>query len=368
MSVFASIGGTPTQPRGERLAAEFAAQLDAYYSSPDTSFYDDGISRRYYEQKLRHIRYVPYPKDGLVTFGASGTDMCDRQLVFKNDKTTKPAKSPDLPFRSRQRRQGTAIVDYVQLDLAHMQKRLGAAAAFTLAEETSDERTEWLLEEAAQKREIFGWPNPETGEVVRFAITAKPDGLLDYKAGSSDAARLIFEYKTKASGLRAMNAKLDYKGAESSHVRQLIAESLVFGVNEALIVYESTHKPAWFDDTDNAGVTKGQKTWLDGRPRPDLRVFHVHITPEMQAALLSDLARQAAIVYSGDVPDVTVDMTDSCGFCAFTAHCHATITPGNLAVLLRAEQAYAASDGAGKAVHRRLADYLAGVTEVRANG
>src|SRR5690606_31016115 len=120
------------------------AQLDAYYASPTTSFYDREIERRFYEQKLRHIGWKPYPKDGLVTVGASGTNMCDRQLVFKNDKATRPEKDEDIPFRGRQRRVGNAIVDYVQLDIAHMPKRLGDKAVFRFAEANS----EWLLEDA----------------------------------------------------------------------------------------------------------------------------------------------------------------------------------------------------------------------------
>lgn len=336
--------------------------MDAYYASPNTAYYDDAIARRFYEQKLRYMRYEPYPNDGLVTFGASGTDLCDRQLVFKNDKATRSEKSDDLPFRGRQRRQGTAIVDYVQLDLVHMRKRLGAAAKFTMAERQDGE---WDFEDAAQERRIFEAPHPETGELVRFAITAKPDGKFDYHP---DGSRILFEYKTKASGLRAMNGKLDYKGAQADHIRQVTAEALVFGIDEALIVYESTQKPAWFDDTDNAVVTKGAKTWENGEPRPDLRAFYVKVTDDMKSELLADLARQAALVYdaraNGTVPDVTVEMTDSCGFCAFRTHCRATITPENLARLQRAESAMAASALVGKAEHRRLRDYLTEVTQI----
>jgi hypothetical protein len=327
---------------------------------PSTSFYDDAITLRFYEQKLRYLRYIPYPNDGLVTFGASGTAMCDRQIVFKNAKV-KTQKSDDLPFRGRQRRIGNAAVDYLQLDIVHMRKRLGKDAKFTMAERPTyylDDGetliTEWNFEDAAQTRTVFEEPNPDTGEPIRFAITAKPDGILDYEDGS----RVIFEYKTKASGIRAMNGKLDFKGAQDDHIRQITAESLVFGIREAIIVYESTQKPAWFNDEDNANVTKGQKTWKDGAPIPDIRAFYVYVTDAMQEALLADLARQAALVYSGETPDVTVAMTDKCGFCQFRAHCRATISDDNLARLQTAEESYAASRFAGKAEHRRLREYL----------
>ncbi|WP_010495025.1 hypothetical protein [Paenibacillus elgii] len=348
--------------------------MDAYYASPKSSFYDNGLTRRFLEQKLRYLRYEPYPDDGLVTFGASGTALCDRQLVFKNDRATRAEKSADLPFRGRQRRQGTAIVDYVQLDLVHAQKRLGRAAKFTMAERETplgpplacETVSEWDFEDAAQERRIFEAPHPETGELVKFAITAKPDGKFVYEP---DGSRILFEYKTKASGLRAMNGKLDFKGAQADHIRQVTAEALVFGLDEALIVYESTQKPAWFSDEENASVTKGQKTWADGRPRPDLRAFYVKITDEMKSSLLADLARQAALVYEqrggGEAPAVTVEMTGSCGFCQFRDHCAYTVTDANYEQLKRIEGAMAASQMAGKAEHRRLVAFLGGVETKR---
>lgn len=342
--------------RGERLVTEFQAQFDAYYASPTTSFYDNALSRKFYEQKLRHLKFVPYPNDGLVTFGASGANMCDRQLVFKNAKSVKAEKSDDIPFRGRQRRIGNATVDYVQLDIVHMEKRLGDSAKFTMAVR---ENGEWDFEDAAQERKVFEYPHPVTGELVKFAITAKPDGKFDYRP---DGSRIIFEYKTKASGLRAMNGKLDYKGAQDDHVRQVIAESLVFGIREALIVYESTQKPAWFSDEESSSVTKGSKTWKEGSPLPDVRPFYVYITDEMQQRLLSDLARQASEVYAtqsgGQVPDVIVEMTGKCGFCAFREHCKNTLTDDNLARLQRAEAQMAKSSMAGKSAHKQLRTFI----------
>lgn len=333
--------------------------MDAYYASPDTSFYDSTIERKFYEQKVRHIGYKPYPNDGLITFGASGTALCDRQLVFKNDKATRPEKSADIPFRGRQRRQGTAVVDYVQLDILHMPKRLKGAEKLRMAVR---EDGEWDFEDAAQERKVITHSHPETGELISFAITAKPDGKFEY---TPDGSRIIFEYKTKASGLRAMNGKLDYKGAQDDHKRQVVAESIVFDIDEALIVYESTQKPSWFSDEERTSVTKGQKTWKEGAPLPDLRAFYLKITDRMRRELLDDLARQAALVYEvragEDVPDVSIEMTGKCGFCQFRGHCAKTLTAENLAMLQRAESRMAAGSMAGKQAHKELVQYLDGV-------
>jgi hypothetical protein len=353
----AQLNATPPESRGDRIVREFLEQLDAYYASPNSSFYDNAIARRFYEQKLRYLKFTPYPKDGLVTFGASGTALCDRQVVFKHG-GTKPEKTDDIPFRGRQRRQGTANIELLQLDLVHMEKRLGDDAKFTMARVVREDGfTEWLMEDAAQNRMVFEYPHPETGELVKFAITAKPDGILDYEGD-----RLIFEYKTKATGLLAMNGKLDRNGAQADHLRQVTAESLVFGIREGIILYESTEKPAWFSDEDNSNVPKTRKTWRDGQPVPDLRAFYFYVTDEMQNALLADLARQAALVYSGKVPRMTVEMTSKCGFCQFTAHCKSLLTDDEKAELFAAEQRYARSRQAGSAAHRNLVNYLEGVS------
>lgn len=332
---------------GAQLAADFIAQMDAYYASPSSSFYDERIERRFLEQKLRHLAFKPYPKDGLVTFGASGTALCSRQLVFKNAKI-KTQKSDDLPHRGRQRRVGTAVIDYVQLDIAHMPKRLGKDAVFTFAETKSGE---YAMEGAAQVRQVI----EHNG--VKFAITVKPDGILNY--AKDEGRRFIFEYKTKASGVVEMNGKLDYSGAQADHLRQVTAEAIVYGINEGFIVYESMHKPSWFSDEDKKSVPKTRKTWREGAPLPDMRAMYFYITEDMKRELLDDLARQATLVYNGEVPAITVEMTGKCGFCPFKAHCKSVLSAEELAELQAVEGAMAASSMAGKREHTDLRNYLA---------
>ncbi|MGG4453182.1 hypothetical protein [Brevibacillus porteri] len=345
--------------RARKIEREFAEQLDAYYASPTSGFHDNAIARKFYEQKIRHLAFKPYPNDGLVTFGASGTDKCDLEVFFRNQKV-KPQKSDDLPFRGRQRRQGSAIIEYVQLDLVHMRKRLGDAAKFEVMNVPNPGTSsyDWMFEDAAQQRKVFEYDG------VKFAITAKPDGLLDYLP---DSTPLLFEYKTKASGIRAMNSKLDYTGPQADHLRQVTAESLVFGIREGILLYESTQKPAWFSDEDNANVTKGAKTWRDGTPIPDIRPFYFCITDEMQEALLRDLARQARTVYEGEKPDVTADMTTKCGFCPyFGGHCQTLLSVNNLTELQTVDSRMARSTLAGKRDHRSLRAYLDQIAEVTA--
>lgn len=334
--------------RGAEIEREFLAQLDAYYASPASGFHDNRIARTFYEQKLRYLKWTPYPNDGLVTFGASGTDKCDLEVFFRNQ-NVRPPKSDDLPFRGRQRRIGSAVIDFLQLDMLHMPKVLGNKCKFVMM---GNDKGDVLMEDAAQERKVFEYDG------VKFAITAKPDGLMHLLTEFA-ALPLIFEYKTKATGIRPMNSKLDFKGPDESHLRQVTAESLVFGIREGIILYESTHKPSWYSDEESSSVTKGQKTWIDGKPLADARPFYFYITDEMQEQLLADLAKQARNVYEGNQPKVTVDTVGKCGFCPFYGgHCQSSITAENLEELRAIENNYANSNLAGKSDHRNLAKYL----------
>lgn len=340
---------------GQQVEYEFLEQLDAFYASPKSSFYDAKIERRFLEQKIRHLGFKPYPKDGLVTFGASGTDMCDREIVFKNSKV-RPEKSDDLPSRGRQRGVGNAIVDFRQLDIAHMPKVLGDKAKFQFDEIYNEEHGvyEYAMEDAAQLRKVFTVVNEDTGEPVSFAITAKPDGIFKYRD-----QRLLFEFKTKASGLIAMNGKLDWKGADDSHLRQVTAESLVFGINRGLLVYESTEKPSWFSDEEKKYVPKSRKTWKDGAPIPDLKPFYFEISHAQQDALLQDLAKQATLVYNEEVPEIHVDMTQKCGFCKFRDHCKSLLTDDEKRYLREVEANMRGNERmAGKYEHLNLVEFL----------
>lgn len=337
---------TEIHEEGAELAQLFQSQMDAYYASPQSSFYDNRIERKFLEQKLAHLGFKPYPNDGLVTFGASGTAKCDREIVFKNAKV-RTEKTPDLAHRSRQRRVGTAVIDYVQLDICHVPRRLGNDALFTFATLPNDE---WAFEDAMQVRQVI----EHNG--VKFAITVKPDGILNYRDDAD--RRFIFEYKTKASGVVEMNGKLDFSGAQADHLRQVTAEAIVYGINEGFIVYESMHKPSWFSDEECKNVPKTRKTWRNGEPMSDMRMMYFYITDEMKTVLLDDLARQAELVYNGEIPEITVDMTSKCGFCPFKTHCKSILTDAELTQLQEVESAMATSNMAGKREHTDLRNYL----------
>lgn len=333
---------------GQRLARELSQQFDMYYANPAASFHDDRIAKKFYEQRLRHLGFKPYPNDGLVTFGASWNG-CDRQLVFKNAKI-RTEKTPDIPFRGRQRRVGSAVIEYFQLDIAHMRKRLGDDALFEFA--TIGSTGEYAMEDAMQVRQVI----EHNG--IKFAITAKPDGIFNYNA--EPGRRFLFEYKTKASGVVEMNAKLDYSGAQAEHLRQVTAEAIVFGIDEGFIVYESMHKPSWFSDEERKNVPKTRKTWRNGAPVSDIRVEYFRITDGMKRELLDDLARQAELVYNGEIPEMTVDMTSKCGFCPFKTHCKASLTEAEISELMAVEARLAGDTRyAGKRSHADLANYLA---------
>ncbi|MFP3427608.1 hypothetical protein, partial [Pseudoalteromonas sp. SIMBA_162] len=64
------------------------------------------------------------------------------------------------------------------------------------------------------------------------------DGILQYKDGS----RVGFEFKTKSTKQDTIH-KL--KKPSPSHIQQTVAYSLLFGIDEYLITYESVSKDEW---------------------------------------------------------------------------------------------------------------------------
>ena len=133
----------------------------------------------------------------------------------------------------------------------------------------------------------------------------------------------------------------------------------MYGVNEGFLVYESMHKPSWFSDEERKNVPKTRKTWRNGEPLSDMRAMYFRITDDMKRQLLDDLAHQASLVYSGEIPEMTVDMTSKCGFCPFKAHCKASLSAEEMAMLSEVEAKMAGSEMNGKMAHNNLRNYLA---------
>ncbi|WP_250944639.1 PD-(D/E)XK nuclease family protein [Clostridium felsineum] len=129
---------------------------------------------------------------------------------------------------------------------------------------------------------------------VEFAILGMMDGILQYKDGST----IGFEYKTKSNSVAQVgNYKL--KEPMSYHKEQCTAYSLLFGMDEFMLMYEAIAKDGW---------TKGAEA------RADFKVFYHKVTKEDQTALLDKLANVVKAIESKALPQMQIDKCLMCGY------------------------------------------------------
>ncbi|KTS84431.1 hypothetical protein NS115_03610 [Paenibacillus jamilae] len=227
-------------------------------------------------------------KDGIIMFSPSSASKCERELFLKATKAKKDTVTM-YPYQRRWTRNSTAVHRAVQKDLMYAEKVL-KDPLFTV-ERTEDGRPAWEKNIAhVVQLEHRGIP---------FQLYGMMDGILRY---SPDGSRIGFEFKTKSTTIAAVG---DYKMREATpdHVTQCTAYSLLFGVDEFLITYESVAKDSWMKGAD---------------ARPDMKAFYVHVTEEDRLRLLDKFADVAEQFYDGEIP--APDFS-KCIFCPFKTRC-----------------------------------------------
>jgi hypothetical protein len=227
-------------------------------------------------------------KNGVIMFSPSSASKCERELFLKATKAKKD-KITMYPYQKRWTRNSTAVHRAVQKDLMYAEKVL-KNPRFTV-ERTDEGRPAWEKNIAhVVQLEHNGIP---------FQLYGMMDGVLRY---TPDGSRIGFEFKTKSTTIAAIG---DYKMKEASpdHVTQCTAYSLLFGVDEFLITYESVAKDSWMKGED---------------ARADMRAFYVHVTDEDRQRLLNKFAAVAEQYYDGEVP---IPDYSKCIFCPFKTRC-----------------------------------------------
>jgi hypothetical protein len=226
--------------------------------------------------------------EGVVMFSPSSASKCERELFYKATKQRKDAITSH-PYQKRWTRNSSAVHRAVQKDLLYAEKVL-ARPRFKVAR-TEDGRPSWEKNIAHVKQLEYNG--------VRFQLYGMMDGILEYM---EDLSRIGFEFKTKSTTIAAVG---DFKMREASpdHETQCSAYSVLFGVDEFLIVYESVAKDNW---------NKGAEA------RADMRSFYINVKDDDRDRLLDKFAYVADAVYSGEVPDPDFS---KCLFCPFKTRC-----------------------------------------------
>ncbi|MPN25270.1 hypothetical protein SDC9_172677 [bioreactor metagenome] len=139
---------------------------------------------------------------------------------------------------------------------------------------------------------------------VEFAVLGMMDGILTYKDGSE----IGFEFKTKSNSIGQVgNFKM--KAPAPYHLEQCTAYSLLFGMDEFILMYESVAKDQW-------------KVKEDKEPKMDIRTFYYKATAEDRKALLDKFSYVTKAVAAGVIPDKELD---KCMFCPFKKLCEGEV-------------------------------------------
>lgn len=240
------------------------------------------------EHDIKMIDSKPqYPMD-LMKFNPSGASKSNLELYYRGKGFEE--KPDDLyAYHDRWTRNATAVHEVVQRDLLYIEKYV-PASMFEV------ERTENGL--PAWEQNILTYKVIEHNG-KKFILNGMMDGILHYKP---DGKRVGFEFKTK-SGTIGQVGHYKMKDAQESHKLQCVAYSLLFGIDDYIIMYESLAKDSW---------TKGIEA------KPDIRAFYVHVTEEMRQNLLDKFATVVEHVEKGIEPE---HEPDKCLFSPFKYLC-----------------------------------------------
>lgn len=276
--------------RGTQLVNDLKGQFNMLHSM---DFYPDlEIEQLLLKQKELELEYIKdrfyVPKDH-IQFSPSSVDKCKRELFYKANRMRKDEQAM-CPYQRRWTRNSTAVHEAVQRDLLYMEKLI-PNPAFTV-ERMTEGKAKGLpaWEKNIQAYKLF----EHNGQ--KFYLYGMMDGVLNYKDGS----RIGFEFKTKSTKQDTVHKM---KSGSPSHIKQTVAYSLLFGIDEYLLTYESVAKDEW-----RAGVTAFN----------DIKPIYVKVTEKQKLALLDKLAEVTEMYGNGELPDKE---TSKCFFCPYKVHC-----------------------------------------------
>ncbi|OAA90887.1 hypothetical protein [Clostridium ljungdahlii] len=199
------------------------------------------------------------PPENLLIFSPSGASKCNRELIFNANKEKKIEER--YPYQRRWTRNSTAVHEVTQSDLLYM----------THLMKKPDFKVKFL------ENGLPAWEkNLKTYKVfkhngVEFSILGMMDGILTYKDGTD----IGFEFKTKTNSVAQVG---NYKMKEPAlyHKQQCVCYSLLFGMDEFVLMYEAVAKDGWNKN---------------GEARTDIRTFYYKVDEKDRTLLLDKYAQ-----------------------------------------------------------------------------
>jgi CRISPR/Cas system-associated exonuclease Cas4 (RecB family) len=249
---------------------------------------DFGIERSILQDEISALNGEKARFEKVMTFTPSSASKCERELYYKASRFVKD-ESLLLPYQRRWTRNGSAVHRAVQKDLLYAEKYLEVPRFTVLRTKTG--KPAWERNIALIKQfEHNG---------IRFQVYGMMDAVLLYML---DNSKIGFEFKTKSTTIGAVGT-YKMKDAADYHKEQCIGYSLLFGLNEFLLVYESLAKDSWM---------KGEEA------KEDIRAFYYEVTEDDRGKMLDKFAGVATKFYNREVPEFD---PNKCLFCSYKEKC-----------------------------------------------
>lgn len=276
--------------RADELTHEFVKMMDTWHSKPEPF---DSKLEAYLLRCKSEILLSPIGKkeEGKNYFVPSSADSCPREL-FHRLRGDERDELDDQPHQGRWKRMGTAFGEKIQRDLLyihkHYMKMVGEKPPFVPLyrelELGGTIRKVPFWEEFAKKTLTL------EHEGVEINIQGQPDGILKFKDGTT----VGLEIKSKQTSYNR-TSKFSMKEPEESHARQVAAYSLLYGVDEFIIMYGNLAKKSW--DMDKEDYNK----------YPDLRAFYIKVSEDDKKRLLDYFASILKAVKENNPPKLDPD-------------------------------------------------------------
>lgn len=276
--------------RGQRLAGGLYNQFNELHS---VDFYPKAeIENILIKQMQKEVAtakdYIHNKPNDDICFSPSSVAKCERELIYKARKTPKD-EITRYPYQHRWTRNSSAVHGAVQRDLLYMPHVL-KDPIFTV-HFMDDGLPAW--ESNIKKFR----PMKHNGE--SFLMYGMMDGILEYKA---DDSMVGFEFKTKSTTIGTVGS-FKLKAPAQEHISQCVAYSLLFDLDEFILMYESVAKDGWMKGAD---------------AKIDFRTFYHKVTEQDKMDLLNKLAEVTRMYNAGVLPPKE---EDKCIFCPYKSTC-----------------------------------------------